>query len=431
MAKIYSNVDVLTASLERIRFIFSEFEAVCVSFSGGKDSSVTVQLFDIVAREIGRKFDVMYIDLEANYKKSIDHVSEIKTLKTIDNFYHICLPFSLSNASSIFQPSFKCWDKSDKEKWVRDMPDNCINEDNNIFNDIFKYGMEFEEFVPRFPKWLMKKHKVDKVAIIVGIRADESLNRFKAVCGSKEENMYKSKNYSTKISNGVYNFYPIYDYKTQDIWGCVFKLGFMYNKIYDDMTANGVGIHQQRVCYPYGEDQRVSLNQYAILEPEIWDKIMNRVSGVNFGSLYCKTKLLGHNGTSKPKHMNWEQYAVFLLESLAIYSPDLTRHYIMKINRYLDYYNENFGVTVPEIYQDISKKEIIDKHGELTRGDFISWKKIARCIEKNDFTLRGCSYGVTLADKEIAKKLHEKWGDLLGLDEYNTKEFKKLKDEIL
>ena len=42
--KYYQNKTVYEAALERIRFLYQEFDDVIVSFSGGKDSTVTLQM---------------------------------------------------------------------------------------------------------------------------------------------------------------------------------------------------------------------------------------------------------------------------------------------------------------------------------------------------------------------------------------------------
>lgn len=65
MPKIYTDKNVLEAALERYDIIFDNFENVYFSVSGGKDSSVMLQLAARKAWEYNRKIDVLYIDLEA------------------------------------------------------------------------------------------------------------------------------------------------------------------------------------------------------------------------------------------------------------------------------------------------------------------------------------------------------------------------------
>ena len=83
MAKIYLEKNVLEASLERLEIMFQNFDNIYFSVSGGKDSSVMVQLANCVAKEMNRKFDVLYIDFEAQYRHTIEHIEELKTLSQI------------------------------------------------------------------------------------------------------------------------------------------------------------------------------------------------------------------------------------------------------------------------------------------------------------------------------------------------------------
>jgi predicted phosphoadenosine phosphosulfate sulfurtransferase len=421
MGKIYLDKNVFEAFSERVNYIFDEFKLVYISFSGGKDSSVMIQLVNEIAKKRGRTFFVYYVDLEAQYTATINHVYELKQLSQIEKFYHLCLPMSLTNASSILQPKWTCWDKNVKEKWVRDMPDDCINIDNHDFGDYYFEGIEFEQFMKKFPAYLMKKHNENKIAGLVGIRSDESLNRFRAIAFGK--NIYKDKKWTTDNGNGYYSIYPIYDWKTQDIWGATFKFSLKYNKVYEMMLKNGVGIHEQRICHPYGADQRVSLNQWAAIEPKTWDKIVNRVSGTNFGNIYCKTSLLGHNGTEKPKHLTWQEYSIFLLESIGMYSPTLMNHYVRKLKIYFKYYKDNYNLKIKDIPDYRTPKEAKE------HGKGIHWKKIAKCLEKNDFACTSLSYGLTNDDIEDAKKLKKEWKDSLGIQE-TTKVMKTLKEKI-
>ena len=44
----------------------------------------------------------------------------------------------------------------------------------------------------------------------------------------------------------------------------------------------------------------------------------------------------------------------------------------------------------------------------------ISWRRIARAIEKNDFYLRRLSFGQTKTDEKELKRLIHKWDNLLN-----------------
>ena len=83
MKKYNPNKNVLEAAIERIEYIFAHFDHVYFSVSGGKDSSMMVQLADMIASRTNRKFDVFFLDQEAIYKTTADHIEELKQLKSI------------------------------------------------------------------------------------------------------------------------------------------------------------------------------------------------------------------------------------------------------------------------------------------------------------------------------------------------------------
>lgn len=410
MAKKYLEKNVLDAAFERLEIIFQEFDNVYFSVSGGKDSSVMVQLANIVAEKMGKKFDVLFIDLEAQYARTIEHIEELKTLSQIRDFYHIALPMALRNAVSVLQPKWICWEEESKNLWVRDMPQDAIHIGNCPFN-WFRKGEEFEEFIVQFADWYQKKYQ-GKVACGIGIRTDESLNRFRTIAFQDRKVTLKDYNWTTKLKVNdkhieVYNFYPIYDWKVDDIWGAVSRLDLKFNYIYELMYKNGLSIYEQRLCQPYGDDQRNGLNQFKALEYDTWGKVLNRVNGVNFGNIYCKTTALGNIKSSKPSFMSWQEYTVFLLESIGIYNRDLMMHYYRKIKKFMIWYKNKYGVDIHQIPEIAECKLENQKKA-------ISWRRIARAIEKNDFYLRRLSFAQTKSDDKELKRLIHKWDNLLN-----------------
>ena len=400
--KIYKDQDVLSAARDRYKFIFNNFDNICFSFSGGKDSSLMIQIANIVAKKLNKVFDVMYIDLEAQYKHTIEHVYELKELSQIRDFYHIALPLYLRNAVSVLQPKWICWKPEDKELWVRDLPEDSVNLTNNYL-PFYGRVMEFEEFVPSFNKWYADT-KGGMCAVGVGIRADESLNRFRTIAIPKNKVMFKKKPWTTQIYKNTFNFYPLYDFKTQDVWGAISLLDLKYNKIYELMYKNGLSIHEQRLCQPYGDDQRNGLDQFKALEADTWEKILNRVNGVNFGNIYCRSYALGNIKSFKPDFMTWEQYTVFLLESLGLYNRDLMFHYYGKIKKFMEWYKKHKNI------------DIIPQEGDLKleqQKKIISWRRIARAIERNDFYMKRLSFGENKKDNEKLQHLMKKYNNLL------------------
>ena len=430
MGKKYLNKNVYEASIERYDIIFTEFDNVYFSVSGGKDSSVMLQLATKIAREKNKKFDVLFIDLEAQYKATIEHIDELfeECKDVIKDVYWVCLPLSLRNAVSVIQPKWICWDKNDKAKWVRNMPKNkyIINESNCNF-EWFKRGMEFEEFIVLFAKWYNEKHK-GITATGIGIRSDESFNRFGTIISDKKVR-YKDYGWTTKLKinqnkwANVYNFYPIYDWRTEDIWGCVSKFNLKFNEIYELMYKNGLSIHEQRLCQPYGDDQKNGLDQFKALEYETWERVLNRVHGVNFGNIYCRSSLLGNMKSEKPDGMSWEQYAIWLLESLGLYAPELEEHYYQKIKTFIKWYNEKEGVKLEDIPDEAD--------GKLESAKKVaSWRRIARSIERNDFWMKRLSFGQTKSDVEKLFELKKKYKNIIHGKNTNDKHLKQIEERM-
>src|SRR5690606_10836064 len=104
-------------------------------------------------------------------------------------------------------------------------------------------------------------------ACFVGIRTAESLNRYRTIM--REKAAFEGRGYTTWTSQGpVFNVYPIYDWRTEDIWTYHAKHPERpYNRLYDRMHQAGLTIHQMRICQPYGDDQRKGLWLFQVIEP--------------------------------------------------------------------------------------------------------------------------------------------------------------------
>lgn len=408
--KVYTDTDVLTAARERFGIVFSGFSRFYLCVSGGKDSSVMLQLCAEVARERHRTFSVMFIDLEGQYRATIAHVERLReiTADVVDHFYWICMPLSLRNAVSVIQPTWICWDEDERGRWVRPMPEHdCVVNEHHYPKEWrwFRKGMEFEEFDVRFAQWFQRQAR-GPVAVGVAIRSDESLNRFNTIINGTKRTFHGYA-WTTKVRTpdpgcDVYNFYPLYDWRAEDIWGAVSRLDLEFNQIYELMYKNGVSIYRQRLCQPYGDDQRRGLDQFRSLEPETWEKIVSRVSGVNFGNIYARTSLLGDMKSEKPAGMTWQRYAVFLLESLGMYAPELRDHYYRKITVFFRWWERHEGIRVADVPDEANRKL-------ESRRMAPSWRRVARAIEKNDFWMRRLGFAQTKTDVQLLKRLRKKY----------------------
>jgi predicted phosphoadenosine phosphosulfate sulfurtransferase len=398
-SKKYLETNVLNATKERIKKVFDTFERQYVSFSGGKDSSVMMHLVLQEARKRGVKVGVLIIDLEAQYSATIKHIKEIieEYSENID-LHWVCAELLLRNAVSDFEPKWCCWDSDKKELWVRSKPKQTA--------DLSKYDfyvpkMEFEEFMVLFGKWYSKGKLT---AGFIGIRSDESLHRYRAITSQKNGLIFSNWKWSTRLDKYLYNIYPIYDWRTEDIWVFHSKYKeYSYNKIYDLMTRAGVKISNQRLCQPFGDDQRRGLWLYHILEPDTWYKLLNRVSGVNSGSLYIQESgsINGYNDVTKPDGHTWESYTNYLLKSL----PKKTRdNYRGRFIKFIAGWKKRGYDKIPDQAP----------HSLEVKSWAPSWKRMARCILRNDYYCKGLGQTQPLSEAyekyKAIKYKREKYG---------------------
>ena len=400
MPKTLLDINVYEAAKERIYYAFKNFERVYVSFSAGKDSTVMLHMVADIARELDKKFGVMVVDLEGQYRITIEHALEcVEDYKDLIDLHWICLPIHLRNAVSVYEPFWKCWDAEAKDAWIRNPPE-CAITDSDYY-PFFKDGMEFEEFVPLFGEWYSKGKSC---ACLVGIRADESLNRFRTIA-SDYKVTHNGNKFTTQVTENVFNLYPIYDWKTSDVWTYHAKTGKRHNKLYDLMQKAGVPLGNQRICQPYGDDQRRGLWLFHLIEPETWSRVVARVNGANGGSMYMQEwgNINGYRKISKPKGHTWRSFADLLIKSM----PDKTQeHYENKILLFIRWWKEK---GYPEGIPDEADYRL----EQARRAP--SWRRVCKSLLRNDYWCKGLGFSQqkSAAYKkylDLMKKRKEAWG---------------------
>lgn len=394
MPKRGLGLNVYDAAMDRIEWTFDNFEKVYLSFSAGKDSTVMLHMACNYARLKGKKLGVLIVDLEGQYKFTIEHAKRcFEEYDDVIDLHWVCLPIALRNAVSVYEPKWICWDFEREKDWIREMPEEAIHEFNHEFA-FFEKGMEFEDFVPAFGEWYASGKSC---ACMVGIRTDESLNRFRTIA-SKNKTMKDGRQYTTKVTDNVYNVYPIYDWRTSDIWVYHAKNPHLsHNELYDFMQRAGVPLGHQRICQPYGDDQRRGLWLFHLIEPETWAKIVARVNGANSGALYVQESgnINGYNKIEKPEGHTWESFAKLFLSSL----PDKTKeHYENKILLFCRWWEER---GYPEGIPDEADLAL-----EMKR-DVPSWRRVCKSLLRNDYWCKGLGFS------QHKNKAYQKYLDLM------------------
>ena len=432
--KKYLDINVYEATQQRLKYIFENFENIYVSFSGGKDSGLLLNLvLDYKRRHnIQKKIGVFHQDFEAQYQATTDYVEKmfLENLDDIDPYW-VCLPQGSRCAVSNFQMYWYPWDDKKETDWVRPMPQHpfIINLHNHPF-DFYKYKMAQEDFYMEFGKWYARQHK-GKTICLLGIRTDESLNRYRAYATNQKHTASINK-WHPKIWNNFYHAYPLYDWTTKDIWVAYGKFGFAYNKIYDLFYKAGLSIHQMRVASPYHESAKAHLNLYRVLDPKTWIKVVARVQGANFGAIYGNSKVLGNKRFDLPPGHTWRSYVKFLLATL----PDeIRKNYIEKFKTSIRFWWKQGGVVSDDAIKELeacnynirnrgkgkrksTKDQIVflgtpdDTDDIKSTIDIPSWKRMAVCILKNDHLCKHMGFAQTKRQTEREHMLMEKYKNL-------------------
>lgn len=371
-------MNVLEGAIERTKWTFDNFERIYLSFSGGKDSTLMLHLVMDEAIKRNRKIGLLFVDLEGQYDLTIKHIQKCYDLYANHiEPYWCCLPIHLRNAVSVYSPFWICWEESQKENWIRTPPENAITSKDCF--DWFQEGMEFEEFVPAFGEWYSQGKDC---ACFVGIRTDESLNRYRTIA-SRVKTTKDGKQWTTKVSDNVYNIYNIYDWKVADLWHWTYLNKHLpHNELYDVMHKAGLSADMMRICQPYGDDQRRGLWLFHLIEPYTWSKVVARVNGANSGALYIQEtgNINGYHKVTKPEGHTWKSFCEMFLESLP---PKTKEHYQNKILVFCKWHEER---AYPEGIPD-------EADYRLEQERLVpSWRRICKSLLRNDYWMKGLGF---------------------------------------
>jgi predicted phosphoadenosine phosphosulfate sulfurtransferase len=320
MSKVHKkreiNRNVYDLALERINRTYDIFDKVVVMFSGGKDSTVCLNLTLQVAKERNKlPLEVYFFDEEAIPYETIDYVKRVAELDEVDMKW-LCVPIKHRNGCSRKQPYWFPWAPEDEEKWVRPMPDlDCVM----TWEDIPHFPIEISKrpSVPETNGLLFIPENHGEVGVIFGIRSEESLTRYRTILQTGDGKRYEPYMINLRSKTALANVWkvcPIYDMKTVDVWTAPHKFNWDYNTTYDLLEKLGLTHLQQRCAPPYGEEPMRGLWQYSIAFPDIWDKMQSRVEGAATAARYANTELYAFNGLpQKPDDFEWIDYIKYYI----------------------------------------------------------------------------------------------------------------------
>ncbi|MCI8306838.1 MAG: DUF3440 domain-containing protein [Lachnospiraceae bacterium] len=432
MKREYTGQNVYDALQERLKFLFEEFENIFVSFSGGKDSGVLLNLvLDFQQKHYPeKKIGVFHQDFEAQYTVTTEYVERtFERIKDKVEPYWVCLPMATRTALGSYQMYWYPWDDTKKDIWIRSMPGHpyVINLENNPMTT-YRYRMHQEDLAKQFSRWYRIAHG-GKTVCLLGIRTDESLQRYSGILNKKYG--YKNEPWISRQFKDVWTASPIYDWSNSDVWHTNYLFGYDYNRLYDLYYMAGLKPDQMRVASPFNDYAKDSLHLYRVIDPEIWAKLIGRVNGANFASIYGRTKAMAYRNMTLPEGHTWESYTKFLLDTLPV---RLRNNYIRKFKTSIDFWHQKGGGLEENVIQELidhgynirrngisnytvmknSRIIFLDKIPDHTDDiksskDIPSWKRMCYCILKNDHTCRFMGFGISREQQKMVNMLKRKY----------------------
>lgn len=253
--KKYIDTNVYDAAIERINHVFDTFDTIVVMFSGGKDSLALLHLVKEVSDSRGiEKVNVVFRDEELIPNSVIEFVDKYRQMDWVDMLY-FAVPlksqkFVLGNTESYIQ-----WDP--QRKHIRPIPEHAITYDDGKVYD--QYSMDA----------LTATFYSGKIAFMTGVRAAESLVRFRASVNKLNENYI---NAPTQNIGNVKMVKPLYDWEENDIFKYFYDNEIEYCKIYDAQLWNG---DQFRVATPIHQEAAKKFHKQRTLDPVLYSQVID------------------------------------------------------------------------------------------------------------------------------------------------------------
>lgn len=440
MIKEFTQQNVYEALQDRLKLIFEEFDNIYVSFSGGKDSGLLLNfVLDFRKKYYPDKpIGVFHQDFEAQYTLTTEYIQRtFDRIKDQVEAYWVCLPMATRTALSSYEMFWYPWDDKKKDIWVREMPkgDYVINLENNPMTT-YHYRMHQEDLAKQFGRWYRMSHENKKTVCLLGMRAEESLQRYSGFLNKKYG--YKGNCWISKQFKDVWCASPLYDWSINDIWHANYLFDYDYNHLYDLYYKAGLKVSQMRVASPFNDYSKDSLNLYRVIDPEIWVKLVGRVQGANFACIYGRSKAMGYRNVTLPEGHTWKSYTKFLLDTLP---TRLRNNYIKKFNTSIHFWHETGGGLDEETIQElidhgykiqrngvsnytlnkksriIFKERIPDDTDDIkSTKDIPSWKRMCFCILKNDHICRFMGFGLSREQQKRIDMIRNKYK---GVEEMN------------
>jgi predicted phosphoadenosine phosphosulfate sulfurtransferase len=262
--RMYLDINCVEAARQRIRHVYDTFDTVCVQFSGGKDSTAILYLAKEVHEERGLgPVKAIFRDEEMVSPMTISYIEEVRNYDWIDMEWY-CLPqgqevwiLGRREYALLWSPQRRA-----SNRLVREIPPWAITAED--------FGIDPGTSLPESIDYYTMQGKTGRVAFLTGVRANESMMRYRS-CVQKLHENYINIPFKMKKSVPLRFAKVIYDWTTSDVLKFISEEhGAKYCEYYDAAAMTG---SNTRVGIPLHAVAIRRIGDVVATEPEFYDRL--------------------------------------------------------------------------------------------------------------------------------------------------------------
>jgi 3'-phosphoadenosine 5'-phosphosulfate sulfotransferase (PAPS reductase)/FAD synthetase len=261
---MFLDTSCVDAARERMRHVYDTFDTVCVQFSGGKDSTAVLYLAKEIHEERGLgPVKVIFRDEEMVSPAVLRFVEEVRNYDWVDMEWY-CLPQGQEIWVLGRREYVLLWSgyRAEQDRLVREIPPWAIRAEH--------FGLSPYEPIPQSVDYYTMQGKKGRVAFITGVRANESMIRYRS-CVQKLHENYIVVPFRMKKSIPLRFAKVIYDWTTDDVIKFVTEEhGATLCDYYDLASITG---SNTRVGIPLHAVAIRRIGDVVATEPEFYDRL--------------------------------------------------------------------------------------------------------------------------------------------------------------